>query len=450
MRTGLQLLLMLLIASPNLQAQSDGSDLTLEKCVEIAVQNATSVRRAEAGAEISAVDILRAYGNFMPNLNFSAGAADSVGKGINTVLPVVVSTSNYGLNYELSSSVNIFNGYADKASLNAALARAEAAQLNIKEAKLQIAFDVTQAYLQAVLNGMIVKIAKRNLQLSQARQAQFIEESKAGARRKPDLLSQKAQVSADEAFLFKAEAGQKKAEISLVERIKLDPNQDYRLQEPDIHTMAAKAIESEKDLIRSAIASRPDLRASERVADASGFGITEARSDLFPKINFGLSALDTAYSFHFLTYDGVNQVPANQPELLTQASDQIMYTVGLSLTWNIFDRSETKSKMQKSRVAADLAHLENEDLRIRVVSEVRKIYTEYQSGVKQQVAAENGLAAAQAAYEMIAQQFQVGALKFIDLQNAQAMLVQAQVARAQAIVESALQIRAIALATGAG
>lgn len=121
-------LLALLIASltsPHVQAQ-DVRDVTFNEAVQIALDNNITIKRAENNLDLQELTVRSEQADFLPNLNFNTGANRNFGLQFDQTVGQLRNTSTDGFNYGVSSGINLFNGFADIAGLNAARSQLEA------------------------------------------------------------------------------------------------------------------------------------------------------------------------------------------------------------------------------------------------------------------------------------------------------------------------------------
>jgi outer membrane protein len=440
---------------PSLQESKPGQaevpTLTLEESISLAVRTATSVERAKGDLDISGEQLLQSYAQFLPNLVAIGTLNRTVGQSYYTqATPAIVQTDSRGPTYQVSSTLNLFNGLNDLASLKSSLNRREASDLSLTRAKQQIALDVAQTYLQVTLDQELVKIAKENLNSSQAREALLAEQTRVGVRNLADLFRQQAQTSSDETFLVNAESKERSDELLLLRKLRVDAGHNYRLVSPKLEEEADATLFGDEDqLVHTALEHRVDLRASESVARAASWEVTQSRSIYFPRLDFGISLGSEARELNRQIVGGIDQtnlgVPAGYND---QLAHNVQYSLGLTLTWTIFDRWLTETNVQKARVAAHNAGIDQEDRRNQVIGEIRQAFGDYRSVLQQLESTKKGLTAARKAYEVVQGRYQVGSASFVDLTTAQAALVQAEASRAQALIAFALQTRTVETALG--
>ena len=328
--------------------------LTLDEAIERAVHQATGVLKAHNNLDASGEQLIQSYVQFLPNLQAVAGYNTIQGNSyLTTAAPTFVDTRNHGGYYQLSTTFNIFNGFSDWSSMRASLARNSANKLSLVRAKQQIALDIAQSFLQIVLDRDIVRIAEKNLASSQAREDQLSEQTRIGAKNMADLFRQQALTSSDETYLVTSQDKQRTDEIFLLRKLRLDPAAPCDFLEPVKELdqqrtnvkngeSAAKVkqahVDDEAEMIRIALEKRADLHAQTENATAYRWDVRSARSTYFPKLDFGISMAAAGRNLDSQTVNGIdvtNAAPA-LPSVNSQLANQTNYTVGLTLTWNIF------------------------------------------------------------------------------------------------------------------
>jgi len=441
---------------PSLSEKKDDNkeigSLSLEKSIKFAVEAASSVIKATGESDITAQQLMQGYLQFLPNLA-ATGVYNKV-RG-NSLLyqatPTYVDTNNHGATYAISTTLNIFNGLADTAGLKAALNRRDAADLTLKRAKQQIALDVAQSFLQVILDQQLVRIAKKNLVASQDREKLLTEQTRVGVRNLADLFRQQAQTSADEAFMATTENKQRTDELQLLQKLRLDTSVNYRLVEPKLDEEAkGDRYDNEDQLVKIALQNRVDLTASKEKAKAASWDVTSARASYFPRLDLGASMAGMGRILDEQYVAGADVVTpfGDQRTIEDQLQHEIVYTVGITLTWNIFDRWSTRVNTERARVAATNARVDSEDYQRQVIAETRQAWGDYRTVLQQLESSKKGLQAAQKAYEVVQGRYQVGSASFVDLTTAQAALVQAEASRAQAVIAFALQTRTMETTLG--
>jgi outer membrane protein len=415
--------------------------ISLPEAVKRALDQSTLVLKSQYDVYGSGEQLLQAYAQFLPNLDVAGTYAFQKGTSyLTTAAPTTVYSRNLGVGYQVSSTLNLFSGFTDIGNLKSSHYKRKASQLSLERARQQITLDVTQAYLQVILDEDVVRIAEKSLTLSQQREVLLDEQTKVGVKNKADLFRQQAQTSSDETYLLNARTKARNDLLALAARLRLDCQRDYSLQRPNpIPPVMNKKYENEGDLVKVALSHRPDLGAYQATSLSAEWAVTRARGAYYPRLDLGFNYLGAGHSLYSQDVNGVNQVPALQAPLRDQLDRYHYYSLGLTLSWGIFDRFLTRLDSARAHVAAGNARTDADDRHLQVISETRQAWGEYRASLSQLESSRRGLEAAQKAYEVEAGRYEVGSVSFIDLIVSQSALISAEAARAQALINFQIQ-----------
>jgi len=423
--------------------------LTLERCIQLAIENSFAVLRAQNTLDLTGASLIQAYGQFLPDLRVSAGFTPiTVNNSLQGQLNPFDSTLFFNLrgsegksaNYNISSSLNLFNGFSDIASLRRAMKQKDADTYSLTRAKQDIAFNVAQSYLQVLLNEELLRIAKENLKSSQERLRQFQEQTRVGSRAIADLYQQEAQAANDELTVIQRENTLRNSKILLLRQIRADLEKEYAFAVPPSDTILLNLdVKNSAMMIQSALATRADLKAREKSIEAALWSVRAAEGNYLPSLNLSFSYGANAFTQDRLTIDGQPRPPAVLPIFSRQLREQTSYNLSLVLSWNIFDRFTRELQLQQAKINEKNSQLAFEELKLQIIGEVKQAMGDYNAAVLQLASSEKGLISAKQAYETVAKRYEVGSANFVELITQQAALVQAQSNRAQALFNFTFQ-----------
>jgi outer membrane protein len=193
---------------------------------------------------------------------------------------------------------------------------------------------------------------------------------------------------------------------------------------------------------------RNDLKAQNLTVKSTDWGITQARSGYLPRLDLNLTAGGSGSYLTRQIVNGTDTLPPNQRGLLTQLGDQFAYSLSLNFTWSIFDRFVTRYNVASARTNWENAQIDQKEVELQTVADVRIARDDYQIAQQQVKSAETGLKAAKEAFQAVSGRFSVGAASFLDVLTSQTALVQAQSNEIQAVINLKLREKALAYATG--
>ena len=187
-----------------------GKTLSLANCIEIALNNSTSAKKAKYNLKLQGADVLRNYGSFLPKLSFSTSYTPSALSNTYiqydpSIPPYKIKTENASINLTLATSLNLFNGFSDYASLESALNKERAAYHTLSRALQTIIYDVTQYYYQVLLNRELLDIARENLLSIKDQLTLTDRQFQIGLKSRTDLYQQQAAAAESGLSVIQAE-----------------------------------------------------------------------------------------------------------------------------------------------------------------------------------------------------------------------------------------------------
>lgn len=416
--------------------------LTLEQARALGIEKATQVLKSNNNVRITGAQLMYAYGQFLPDLSFNSTYTYNAGKNLFTAagLSVIDSRQNL-LNYQLVSTINIFNGLNDYSQLKAAMLTKSSAGFNLDRAKQQISLDIAQSYLQVVLDRRVVEAARENLNASLQREAQLRELTNVGRRAVVDLYQQEALTSSDSLFYIQSQTKAKNDKILLLRKILITQADAYEIADyTPAETSSGIEGQNISDLVKQGIDQRPDLKAAQYQIRISEWNIRQYRSGFLPKLNLVAGLISNGGYLDRLYVNGSDYLATHQQEPLGQALfGQVYGTVGLNLSWKIFDKGLTKTNVDIAKINMDNARIDEADLEVQISSDIRQAYNDYLDALAQISTTNKGLYAASQAYDAVKGRYDLGAANFVELSNAQATLLQARINKAQATIKLDLQ-----------
>jgi outer membrane protein len=425
-------------------------NLTLDQCVDIVTRNSTGVLQSANQNDLNGVQVLESYGQFLPNLNLSAGYGYQTGTTLYAIEgTALVNANGQNASLGISSALNLFNGFADMAGLKSALAKKSSSNYSLDWAKEQVALDITQTFLQLVLDQQILDIAQKNLQASQSRLKLLQGQSQVGSASISDLYRQQAETSADEFAVTSDQSRVQVDQVLLVRKLRVDPTKNYRfvtpVLDPEPSAQAAKGIDQ---LVKETLENRSDVKSNAALKDSNDWEVTRARSGYLPRLDLVFSRDAAGILLSKDIVNGQNLLPAYQPGLPAQIGNQVEYSIGLSLSWSIFDRFVTRYNVAQAETVLKNTEINLDDSKFQVQADIKAAYTNYGSAKNQLNSARVGLDAAQKSYDAVEGMYEVGSSSIVDVLTAQAALVQARSNQAQALTNLKLQEKTLEYATG--
>ncbi|MBK5187593.1 MAG: TolC family protein, partial [Gemmatimonadaceae bacterium] len=206
---------------------SAGTPITFEEAVQIALKQNISLAQAQNAVASDAASVRGAKLSFLPNLQLSTSGAQQYGRNFSQTTGSVLNRNNQSLNAGISSSVTLFNGLQNVATLHAAEKNEVASTLDLTRAKQTTVFTVASNYLSIITAQEQLKVQQQNLTSLEAQQDQIKKMVDAGARAISDLYAQQASTAAARLAVVNAQHDLELGKVDLEQTLNLDPKATY-------------------------------------------------------------------------------------------------------------------------------------------------------------------------------------------------------------------------------
>jgi len=237
-----------------------------------------------------------------------------------------------------------------------------------------------------------------------------------------DLFNQEAIVANNELQVVNSENAVQSSRLQLIQTLQIDPRKDYEFSTPEIQEQNVTAADYDLDrLVTVALENRSDLKRETLNIQSLEHQMKATRGSLYPTLNLS-GSFSSSYS-ELRPFDFQDQI-----------FDQNIYrSFGLSLSIPIFNNLDRRASVQTQQINYKNAQLSLQESELQVVQEVNQAYNDYTSYFKQLQSSEKALAAAERSYLTQKERYEVGAGTLIELSDANAQYVEAQVNRAQSL-----------------
>ena len=427
--------------------------LSLGKCIEIGLNNATSAKKAKYNLRLQGADVLRSYGNFLPKLSFSTAytpysLSKSYVQYYLDVPPFKIKTESASVNLTLTTSLNLFNGFSDYASLQSALSKERAAEYTLSRALQTVVYDITQYYYQVLLNRELLDIARENLLSVKDQLTLTDRQFQIGLKSRTDLFQQQAAAAESELSVIQAETRMKRSMLELLRRLQIDPLTNVTLEAAPLEAGVALSLRPAIDtLLPLALERRSDLKSKELETKAAQWQITQSRGQWYPHLDLTVNSSTGGTGYMRQNYSGYS-AEYTYPPMSDQLQNSIGYSVGLNLSWSIFSGFQTHYSVESAKINHLNQRLDYDDLKNNIALDLQLAANDYTAALMQIDKSNVSLTASRSAFEDIKRKYELGATGFVEMSTARAALFNARSNLSQATYNLALQKSVLDFATG--
>ena len=452
-----------LFLSSGLSAQ-DSEDpkvltITFKEAVEVALKENVNLRQQKNLLESRQATRLGARFNYLPTVSLNGTYQKIDGQQFDQVQGILAFTQSDRFNASLDASLTLFNGFNRSSTLRQANYSFMAQENAVERSRQQLIFNVSQQYLQILLNKELLKIAEDNLELQKTNFEQIKGFVESGTRAKPDLYTQEALVEQLEVLKIRAENNYRRSKAALMQTLLLEPGVDIDPQTPswDINNVYNQNLVLD-ELYNIALANRPDLKQNEYVVKAARRSVVSSTSGYYPTLtaffSYGSSysslvantdfiATNNFSTIGYLNGDPNQPVTSSTPDFQRQVTevdfDQQFFdnnpvtVYGLRLTIPIFDRFQTRTQRVTSKINYENATLDSENLERTVYLDIQTAFLDFQASKEDYEASTKQYDAAKKSLEVQQERFDLGIGNLVELSQANNTYVLGAASRAQSV-----------------
>jgi len=425
-----------------------GEVLTLDDCIEIALQKRASIIAARGAENLAKWDKTAALGAFLPRISASYDYSKS--KSMNgdyetfvptafdeftwdalhngdSVVPVMMTQptayelrtidlddqdrTGKSLRFSANMPLVDFTTWFD---LAAAGADKDRAHLNVIASEQDMILSVKVAYYLYL--AVSEKIAVDQQAVERSQEQLKLNESKyeLGSASKSDVLKQKVLVGNDRLALLASENAVTTRRADLAYTVGLDPNADI-----DFSTdFVARTYDGTlAEAMAYGLTHQPDLLAASKSVDAAGHSLKSRWAGYLPTLN-GFAS----YSFS----DGTSG------DTVTFNSSSQSRTYGFSVSWNIFDGFWRERQVSAGKVMVNNARASMADQKNLTSSTIKSAYLDIDRLNEQKTVAQENVDAASEDLKITQEKYNLGAATILEMLDAQVSVKGAQVSLIQA------------------
>jgi outer membrane protein len=397
---------------------------TLTGAMSKAYQHNSELNAARAGVRVTDEGVAIAKSGYRPTI-VGQGSVDytstrMVSPGNSTTN---LTTGSFGVQIQQT----LFDGFQTKNNVAAAEARVRASNESLRNTEQNVLFNAASAYMDVIRDRQIATLRERNLQflVEQVRAARSRFEVGEGTR--TDVAQAEAGRSAAVAQLSAARAQALSSAATYRQIIGDEPG---KLASPG----PAKGLPKSMDEATAVAATQhPAILATEHLVDAAGFVVKSTEGALLPQVS---ASAGVSRSYR-------NTSPGSLSDGTYNSA-----TIGATLTVPIYQGGRVSAQVRQSKESLGQARIQVDVSRDQVRAAVTSAWTMYQAAQESVGANRELVSAAQLALNGVIEERNVGQRTTLDVLNAQADVIAAQINLVSAERDVIVASYAILSATG--
>ena len=377
----------------SIQAQNAWS---LQQCIEHAITHNLSIKQKEAARDQSAVDLNTAQWSRLPNLNGNVGQSFNFGRAIQA-------DNTYGnrntrnTNFSVGTSIPLFTGMQIPNSIALSKLNLKAATEDLNKAKEDISIQVASYYLQVLFNEELVKIAQRQVELSQEQLDRKVTFFKNGKASEAEVYEAKSRVAQDEYSLVQAQNNHQLALLDLSQLLELPTPENFQIETPNVEAFSTQ-LSLPDEVYAQALLNKPAIKAAQYRLEGAAKSIRIAQSAWYPQLSFGAGIGTNYYSI-----TGIENASFG-----SQWHQNMNKYLQFSLSIPLFNRFATRNRVKSARIQRNALAWQLEESKKALYKEIQQAYYNARAAESQYQSSQTACQSAEASFKLMSEKYANG------------------------------------------
>lgn len=377
----------------SIQAQNVWS---LQQCIEHAITHNLSIKQKEAARDQSAVELNTAQWSRLPNLNGNVGQSFNFGRAIQA-------DNTYGnrntrnTNFSVGTSIPLFTGMEIPNSIALSKLNLKAATEDLNKAKEDISIQVASYYLQVLFNEELVKIAQRQVELSQEQLDRKVTFFKNGKASEAEVYEAKSRVAQDEYSLVQAQNNHQLALLDLSQLLELPTPENFQIETPNVEAFSTQ-LSLPDEVYAQALLNKPAIKAAQYRLEGAAKSIRIAQSAWYPQLSFGAGIGTNYYSI-----TGIENASFG-----SQWHQNMNKYLQFSLSIPLFNRFATRNRVKSARIQRNALAWQLEESKKALYKEIQQAYYNARAAESQYQSSQTACQSAEASFKLMSEKYANG------------------------------------------
>ncbi len=402
MKAILKLYFVFLMGVMTIPANSQEKLFSLDDCINYALENSTTIGRAQNEVVSQTSELEQRKAERGPNLSLSASESWSSSNSYNSTNTNWDREDNTATNVALSSNLTLYNGAKIRNSIIQGKINLSAAETDIKTEQELLSLDVLSDYISILQAKEQVKNYESQLEASAKQLEEATIKKDAGVLSPADYFNIRSQYASDKASLVQAKSDLRISLVSLMQTMNMPVSNSFDIVEPDSDTLLKLNEEYEPSTVYNvALGLQPSVKTAEYDLQSSEIDIQLAKVNAMPSLSLS-GSLQSAYS---------NSLSVNFSE---QLANRITPTLGLSLSIPIYQRKEVKNQVKQAVISRDNIQYNLIDIKNDLRKSIEQACTDGQTANSAYLSYKEQYEAEQESYKLAQEMFSQGLLSSVD------------------------------------
>ncbi|KYG84991.1 hypothetical protein AWW67_17270 [Roseivirga seohaensis] len=381
--------------------------LTLDECIQIALDNNLEIKRARNEAISAKAGYTQSKFNFLPDLSAGASHRWSEGLSFDQTSGTRVNTTTLGGGASIGGGVTIFGGFSNTLGLSRSKLLLEASEQTIESNIQTIEGNVVNAFLQVVSTQENLKIAKQTYDLLNEQLDREEKRQKAGVGDMERVYNFRSQVAQQNLRVVELNNQLQSGELVLIQLLLLDPSEEFTFQGISAEDAELEAeIANFSEVSEKSLENSPAIKASELNLEATKKSYKIAQYAWMPRLTASAS-YGSNWSSNLRNQDG------SVVDISTQLENNVNKGASLNLNIPLFTNFQNRTRVQQTKIQVLNSEIGVQQAKNNLINQVQRAYLDLINAKTSYAAAKESLVNLQLAFEFAKSRYENGTIDFV-------------------------------------
>lgn len=403
--------------------------LTLEECINIALDNNINIKTARNNAVSARAGYSQSKFNFLPSLSGFASHRWNEGLQFDQTSGGLVNKTTLSGGGSLNANLTVFNGFQNSLNVVRTKFLYEASEQAIESNIQATEASVVGSFLQVISTQENLKIQEQTLELLKEQLSREEKREAAGVGNMEQVYNFRSQVAAQNLQIVNQSNLLESSKLALTQLLLLNPADDYDFQGITIDdTKLEEEIADYGSIYDKSTAYSPALKSAELNLEATKKSLKMSQYAWMPTFSINasygtnwssnvrdyLTEVDPATGETVFVRDGDgNRIDLGVTSLGTQFDNNVSKSASFNLNIPIFSRFQNKTNLQQTKIQMLNSELALEQTRNTLTNQVQQAYLNLVNAKTSYVAALESLVNLNTSFEFAQNRYESGTIDFV-------------------------------------
>lgn len=390
--------------------------LTLDECINIALENNIDIKRSRNNAISARAGYFQSKFNFLPSLSAGANHQWQEGLIFDQTAGGLLNTTTLQGGGSISANITLFNGFSNTYGAQRDKALLQASEQDVEGSIQATEASIVLSFLQVVSTRENLKIQEQTLELLEEQLKREEKREAAGVGNMEQVYNFRSQVAAQQLQIVNQRNLLETNKLTLIQLLLLNPADNYEFAGITANDAELEAeVEDYNNVYQKSVDYSPAIKSAEFNLEASEKSLKIARFAWMPSLTLGAS-IGTGWS---------SNVPARDPETLAileprrvedlsvQFENNVSKNATFRLNIPLFSRFQNRTAVQQNKIQMLNSELNLEQARNTLTNQVQQAYLNLVNAKTSYAAAKESLLNLNTAFEFAKNRYESGTIDFV-------------------------------------